>query len=200
MKILIADEDRDFLSTYQRLLQVHSYEVVTAFDGTQVIQALGNGTKYDLLILSRSLPRIPAQALLETAQDRQIPVVMLLRERVRSDWLTDSHPANAYIGFPFFPDELTGLIGEVVEKSQSQEQLEYDGVQIDIGRFLLCGKLRVTNEEINIIRTLKDGQSLSAKRAEPYIHSLNHKLEQLGLPARIRYMIRKGYRMVTSDE
>ena len=92
------------------------------------------------------------------------------------------------------------LTAEVAQKAASSELLSYEDLSVDIGSFLLCGDIRVTNEEINILKSLAERQQFDQKKAEPYIGSLNNKLERLKKKTRIRYVMKEGYRLVTDNE
>lgn len=199
MKILIADPDRDFLVSFQRLLELSEIEVTTAFDGTQVINKTAQQF-FDLVVLSYNIPRISYRELLKMLNENNIPVILLLRNRINADILLDDVLANAHIRFPFFPDEFIGLIHEVADKCSKDEKIVFADTEIDTKKFLLCGKTRVTNEEINTVKALLNSSDIKAKRAEPYINSLNNKFSKLGVRTRIRYKMKEGYRMVIDNE
>lgn len=199
MKVLIADSDRDFLTSFKKLLEFSGNEVTTVFDGTQVLAKTANHS-FDIVILNRSIPRVNSRNIVHILNGSHIPVIMLLGCKINSDILLDDVLANAYLSFPFFPYELTELTKEVTEKVQAKEKLEYADVTVDVSEFLLCGSVRVTNEEINVFRALTDKTELNAKRTEPYINSLNNKLKKLDKKLRIQYLIGEGYRLVTDYE
>ena len=199
LKVLLADSDRDFLKSFKRLLELSGHEVTAVFDGTQVITKTAKH-KFDLVILERNIPSMKSRDIVKMLNEVKIPVIVLLGCKINSDVLIDDVLAKAYLSFPFFPNELTELADEITEKLQSDEKLQYSDAEISVSEFMLCGTVPVTNEEINVFRDLLNGTELNTKRAEPYINSLNNKLEKLNKKPRIRYLMGKGYRLVTDYE
>lgn len=199
LKVLIADPDRDFLTSFKKLMELSSDEVTTVFDGTQVVTKTAHH-KYDMVILSRNIPSMKSRELVGMLNESKTPVIVTLRYKVNSDILLDSVLANSYLSFPFFPSELTGLARDIAEKANSDEILEYSDAQINVSEFMLCGNTRVTNEEINVFQTLINGTQLNPKRMGAYINSLNNKLQKLNRKPRIKYLMGEGYRLVTDYE
>ena len=60
MRVLFAVPDRDLLRCYDKLLEAAFGDVVTAFDGTQVLTMLIE-EQYDIVVLDRKLPRVEHQ-------------------------------------------------------------------------------------------------------------------------------------------
>ncbi len=199
MKILIADPDRDFLQSFKKHLECCSYEIDTAFDGTQVIRKITE-TSFDMVLLGQNIPRVPWSELVRQLNEKKIPSIVMLREKVNSDLLRARILPNAYISFPFFPNELYDLVNQVAEKTDSDEKLSFGEVEVNVSGFILMNKIRVTNGEINIMKTLSQGKEINPKRAGPFINSINNKLTDLGSKIRIKYVMKQGYRMVTVYE
>lgn len=199
LKILIADPDRDFLQTFSQYFMLDGSEVQTAFDGTQVIRKVVGMTP-DLVILGYDIPRVGAVELITQLNEKNIPVIAMLREKVNSDHLLRRELPEAYISFPFFPKELIKLSQEVMEKIGSKEKASFDDLELDIHKFMINGKTKVTNGEMNIFLTLSKGEHLEPKNAGTYINSLNNKFAVLGSKVRIKYVMKKGYGMVTVYE
>ncbi len=199
MKVLIADEDRDFLSSFRKLCELDNNEAVTVFDGTQAVGAVTK-QKFDIVIINRELPRISSRDIIGMLNERNIPVIEISGKRPDSDILLDSVLANAYLKLPFFPYELFDLASEVLKKTGSGEKIIYEDIEINASDFMLCGKQRVTNGEIDIIKTLIAKEKPCEKYAEPYINALNNKFEKLQKKLRIRYLMNEGYRLVSDYE
>lgn len=198
MKILLAEADRDFLSTFRQLLSLDGHEVVTVFDGTQVITKTTT-EHFDLVVLSHQIPRIDCRTLILSLSEKNIPTIVLLDTKISSSILMSEILANAYLAFPFFPNELTELMNEVIKCYNSKETISISDIEIQPSEFKLCGKTPVTAQEIKLVETLIGNKPLDAKRAEPFINSLNNKLEQLGKKNRIKYITGDGYRLVTEN-
>ena len=142
MKILIAEQDRDFSSAFSILFGMDSDTVTVVYDGTQVISRLENGQDFDIAVVDESLPRINAKKLLEPLSARNIPVIVLTSEKLTASKLTASPLANEYISLPFLPAELAGLIKSVSDKKKSKEKLEFEDINISVPDFKLCGSIQ----------------------------------------------------------
>lgn len=196
MNILLAEQDRDFLTAYSRLLGGRGHEVTTVFDGTQALCKLSQES-FELVILDEQLPRVPSDEILRLLISKGIPVIVILHRKINTGILTGELSANAYLSLPFLPNELTALIDSINSKRSSGESLVYGDISFELSEFTLCGSLRVTNEEIEIFRSLiSEKEPDSSKRAGPYINALNFRLEKLGKKQRIEYIMNKGYRLV----
>ena len=113
-KILVVDDDRDFIKITSMILQANNYEVVTAANGEQGLKAMRR-EKPDLVILdvmmSYVLDGIDVRRTM--AQDRDlkdIPVIMatsLTAAKAQGALPTDEYvPASEWIHKPIDPDIL----------------------------------------------------------------------------------------------
>ncbi len=199
MNLLMAHPDRDFSEAFHTLLSLSGYTVTSVFDGTQVITRLA-AQSYDMMIVDENIPRIPVEELLRTCRKKQMPVIVLSGRRLHAAMLSAEPLTNAYLTFPFLPQELIGLIGRVQQQHQNHEPLRFEGVEIHPADFSLCGTVPVTEGETTVFRCLLYHQPIDNKRAGPYIAALNHKLEKLQKNVRIRYLMNDGYRLVKMNE
>ena len=199
LKILLADSNRDFLTSFKKLLELSGHEVICAFDGTQVIQKLHEQNS-DIVILENDIPRIAGKIIISQLNSSDIPVISILSSKINSDILLSDTLSNAYISLPFFPSELEELVTQVTDKKKKGQKTVYEDIEIDEASFRLCDKLRVTNEEINVIKALIDKEDINSRKSWPYISSLNNKLTKLNKKNRIRYVMQEGYRLVTDNE
>ena len=196
MRVMLANPDRDFLLAFTRILEYENDEVTAVFDGTQVITKLASQQKPDIVVLDEGIPRILSREILKQLNENDIPVIMISDRKINSGKLMDNILANAYLSLPFMPGELTELIKSIDSKHKSKEKLEYEDVKFDISGFRLCDEIRVTNEEIDIFRSLVNKGETENKRAVPYINALNRKLRKLRKRPAIKYVINEGYRLV----
>ena len=199
MKILFADSDRDMLMVFKRLFELDGHEVTTVFDAPQVIRKAAQG-HYDIAILNKGLPGEDSRQLIKLMKDNKTPTIMLLSQRVVPVMLMDACAADSYMSFPFFPEELKARADEVFKKASSSEQLNVDGLKINIGKFMSDSGVHYTNEEINILLAIQNGQSFDIRKVSAYINSLNNKFESAGMNTRIKYVINEGYRLVKNNE
>ena len=199
MNILIGNRDRDFLRSFSKLFELEGHTVDTVFDGTQVITSMA-GKKPELVILEAELPRVRNSQLVRLLNDEQIPVIIVMGRKLKTADLLGTDTGSSYISLPFLPAELLSLTEDLVSKRKNGGILRYEDAEMDIGKFLLCGRQKVTNEEINVFQKLADKQDIDPKKATPYIGALNNKLELLGCGTRIKYKLNEGYRLVMNNE
>lgn len=199
LNILIGDPDRDFLMSFKRLFELSGHSIVPVFDGTQVITRLAD-SQFDIVILSRNIPRIMYKDIVKVLNEDNIPVVVISERKINSGMLMDDVLANSYLSLPFLPYELTELVNEINMKIKSDEKIQYSDIEMNLSDFMLCGKIRVTNEEINIFNMLIKREEPDHKKAGPYINALNNKFRKLNKNIRIKYVMNQGYRLVTGNE
>ncbi len=122
-RILVADDDEDFLSAIRAVLEFGGFRVDTAEDGEKALKEIKRH-KYDLLILDVIMPRIDGVKLFQMARKskkyRDVPVLFVsgypvmteLEERKREI----VNKAEAYIQKPFktkeFLETARKLLGE----------------------------------------------------------------------------------------
>ena len=99
MKILFAAPDRDLLECYGQLLEDDLGKTVTAFDGTQVLSLLSDGD-FDILILDKKIPRAAHKTIIERANAKGVPVVLLTDEAAAARRADDLSP-NVRLSYPF---------------------------------------------------------------------------------------------------
>lgn len=95
MKILIADPERDFLTSYRKLSEYAGHEVLTAFDGVQAL-ALIREAGIDAAALGDKLPRVPLSEILSEAKEHGVPVMLL-----RTSEAEPIRTTEAILNFPF---------------------------------------------------------------------------------------------------
>ena len=81
MKLLFAVSDRDLLKSYSKIFELEGIEVKLAFDGTQVVMKTA-AEKFDIAVISESLPRVELKELLRLLYEEEIPTVVITEKRV----------------------------------------------------------------------------------------------------------------------
>jgi DNA-binding response OmpR family regulator len=79
-RILVADDSETVLLMLQRRLEMGGYEVVTATDGQEVLDAIGGGgADPDLILLDAMMPRVSGVEALRRLREQgcEIPIVMI---------------------------------------------------------------------------------------------------------------------------
>jgi len=198
MKILFAAPDRDLLECYKKILEEDIGETLTAFDGTQVMTLLASGS-FDILILDRDIPRVDYKTLLERAESRGIPTVVMTDEPVGSGLLTSEPLPCAWLPHPFTHSALEKAVLDVLATAATEEMAVTGDVRINPKEFRIEGGPRLTLDEINALKALAS-PGTAATENPACVASLNVKLGRAGSKTRIRYAAGKGFEMVTADE
>ncbi len=198
MKILFAAPDRDLLECYKKILEEDIGETATAFDGTQVMTLLSN-ENFDVLILDRDIPRVDYRTVLERAESRKVPSVVLTDEPVGSALMTSEPLPCAWLPHPFTHGMLEDALRGVLETAATEENAVLGDAVINPGSFRIEGGPRLTLDEINVLKALASG-GVSGIESPACVASINIKLNRSGSKTRIKYAAGKGFEAVTGDE
>ena len=128
-KILVVDDDPDFLDALTMILESQGYEVVTARDGVEGLANL-KAEKPDLMILDLLMPKMDGWAVCKELQDprwskyKGIPILILtsVREeasRRRYELETGLElDVDDYVEKPMAPDILLERVGKLLKKKR----------------------------------------------------------------------------------
>ena len=199
MRLLLAHSDRDLLVSFKELLACEGFDVVCAFDGTQVISIRRDGG-FDAAVTAQRLPRVPHTQILRALREAGIPTVVLTETKLTRKTLTAPEIANDYLSFPFDSGELAALIRNVVEKKRGADIIPCGETQIDVSGFVMGDGILLTATEIDLYKSLAAGEVLRVEQLGVYADSLGDKLEASGSKLRIRYIGDEGYKLVKCDE
>ena len=128
--ILIVDDDPDFLSPLQKVLEAESLEVTTARTKTEAQERIFLMRERDIVVLGTQTPGREASSLLkwlkQNAITKDVPVIVIdaaLGKRLTSGWSIDEGEqmdAVEYLTKPVEPTVLVSLIlkllGEVIKR------------------------------------------------------------------------------------
>ncbi|MBO4873640.1 MAG: response regulator transcription factor [Lachnospiraceae bacterium] len=112
MKLLFASAERDLLLCYSRLLQTEGREVLTAFDGPQLLSQLSGSP--DLIIADAALPRLDTAGLIRFLKNEGIRLILLLNDKKQKNAFRENLPEEAFLSYPFSPEELEEKIRETM--------------------------------------------------------------------------------------
>ena len=110
MRILLAAPDRDLLTCYREILAVPFGEVVTAFDGTQVLSLLQTES-FDLVLLDSDIPRVSRKGLFRRIREKKIPVIEMTAGRN----LPGDPAPDAVLTYPFTPEEICAAVSSQLQ-------------------------------------------------------------------------------------
>ncbi|NIN68251.1 MAG: response regulator [Anaerolineae bacterium] len=113
-KVLVVDDDPDFVNITRTILQSQDYQVVTAANGEQALAAMRK-EKPDIVLLDIMMSYIldgldVGREMAEDAELKHIPVIMvtsLTGARAQAEQLSDEYiPVEDWIQKPIDPDTL----------------------------------------------------------------------------------------------
>ena len=123
-KVLVADDSETILLLLRTRLEMEGYEVSTAVDGQEVVEALekiGPDQQPDLILLDAMMPRMSGLDVLRTLRDegREVPVLIVSAHRA-DETLNEAEDlgANACIPKPIDFDDLLGRIADLTSNDR----------------------------------------------------------------------------------
>lgn len=130
-KILVVDDDPDFVNLTRRILQSQNYEVLTASNGEKALAAMRNKERPDLVLLDIMMAYIldgldVSREMAGDAELKDIPVIMvtsLTGARTQMSLPSEEYiPVEDWIHKPIDPDQLLARIEAALKKSVSLER------------------------------------------------------------------------------
>lgn len=115
-RVLIADDSETILLLMRTRLEMEGYEVLTATDGVEAIEAIRNGPAPDILLLDAMMPRKSGiDALRELRDDGlETPVLIVSAHQDEMDaGAADAAEVSGYITKPIDFDRLFACIAEL---------------------------------------------------------------------------------------
>ncbi len=117
-RILVVDDDKDFVSLVQSALEREGYEVETACNGKQGYQKT-KASRPDAIVLDVDMPEVDGGAMAGDLRDEgsTIPIIFLTQllgpgEKRKSSWVGPWR----MLPKPFSPDALLQMLREVLEE------------------------------------------------------------------------------------
>jgi len=124
-KILLVDDDKDFVEATKLVLESKPYDVIVAYDGDEGL-AKARSEKPDLIILDVIMPVkdgfSAAEQLKKDSELKKIPVIMLtsFSEKVGETSLSVSQglalDTEDYVDKPVSPQELLNRVERLIKK------------------------------------------------------------------------------------
>ena len=140
-KILVVDDEEDIVNLISRYAVREGYEVDTASDGSEAIEACGNND-YDAIVMDVMMQDVDGfTACKKIRASKDIPVIMLSAKGTEVDKLFGFEVGvDDYVTKPFSPRELMARINVVIKRSGRSETMPKPS---DDGRFIEAGGIRV---------------------------------------------------------
>jgi DNA-binding response OmpR family regulator len=158
MKVLLAEDDRDFGNILSQYVTINGFDVTLARNGNEAWE-LFNQEKPDICVLDVMMPEMDGFTLGEKIKKVQpdIPVIFLTAKSLKEDIVRGLKiGADDYITKPFDPEVLILRINNILKRAYSSSNDEFK-ISDTVLKFntleLICGN---TKEKL----TLKEAQLL----------------------------------------
>jgi len=123
-KVLIVDDDADFVEMNQRVLEQNGYEVTAAYSGQECLQQV-QSKRPDIVLLDMMMETWSegtnvVDKLRSSRATKNIPIILISAVNLRSNFADvsdteDFLDVDGYMTKPFVPDKLLEKVKEVVE-------------------------------------------------------------------------------------
>jgi DNA-binding response OmpR family regulator len=159
MKILIAEDDRDFGNILTQYVTISGFDVNLARDGKEAWEKF-NEDKPDICVLDVMMPEMDGFTLAGKIKQshRDMPIIFLTAKSLKEDIVKGLKlGADDYITKPFDPEVLILRINNILKRVYSSVNDEYH-VSSTVLRFntleLICGKSKekLTLKEAQLLR------------------------------------------------
>lgn len=123
--VLIVDDEKRFVENTAKILRRRGYEVSSAFDGLQAVEAFQRGTRFDVVVLDVRMPGMDGIETLKEIKriDSQVEVIMLTgHASLESGTRAMRLGAFDYLMKPCDLEDLTAKINEALEVEKIRRQ------------------------------------------------------------------------------
>lgn len=158
MKVLLAEDDRDFGNILSQYVTISGFDVTLGRDGKEAWE-LFNTDKFDICVFDVMMPEMDGFSLAEKVKEIQpdIPLIFLTAKSLKEDIVRGLKiGADDYITKPFDPEVLILRINNILKRSYSSSNDEYK-VSDTVLKFNTLELISVGNKEK---LTLKEAQLL----------------------------------------
>ncbi len=137
-KVLVCDDDEAILESLRIYLANEGYEILTAKDGMEAIERLGE-TDVHCVVLDIMMPRLDGlQATLKIREKHNFPIILLSAKSEDTDKIAGlGFGADDYVTKPFNPLELVARVKSQIRRYVSFGSLEVKASQLITGGVVL---------------------------------------------------------------
>lgn len=118
--ILLVEDEENLHETIKLNFELEGYEVTSAFDGSQALQAVAN-EYFDLIVMDIMLPEIDGISVTENIrlQNIETPILILSAKNASADKIAGlKKGADDYLTKPFNLEELLLRVDKLIEKNK----------------------------------------------------------------------------------
>jgi DNA-binding response OmpR family regulator len=127
MKVLVAEDDRDFGNILTQYISISGFNVTLGRDGKEAWE-LFNKDKFDICVLDVMMPEMDGFTLAEKIKEAQpdVPVIFLTAKSLKEDIVRGLKiGADDYITKPFDPEVLILRINNILKRAYSSSNDEF---------------------------------------------------------------------------
>jgi DNA-binding response OmpR family regulator len=159
MKVLIAEDDRDFGNILTQYVSISGFDVTLGRDGNEAWELFNQG-KFDICVLDVMMPELDGFSLAEKIKKAKpdVPVIFLTAKSLKEDIVRGLKiGADDYITKPFDPEVLILRINNILKRAYSAVNDEYKVSQTVLKYNtleLICGtsKEKLTLKEAQLLK------------------------------------------------
>jgi DNA-binding response OmpR family regulator len=143
-RILLVEDDPNFGTVLKDYLSLNDYNVTLAKDGLEGLIMFKND-EYDICILDVMMPRKDGFSLAKDirAANADIPIIFLTAKTMKEDVLKGYQAgADDYLNKPFDSEVLLYKIKAILQRKETEQNVEEDAFEFKIGKFDFNSKLR----------------------------------------------------------
>ncbi|TYT62216.1 response regulator transcription factor [Natrialba swarupiae] len=119
--VLIAEDEPDLANLYTSRLE-ERYDVRTAYDGTEALEAIDGDI--DVVLLDRRMPGLSGDLVLETIRERNLDCRVAMVTAIEPDFDIVEMGFDDYLVKPVSKPELIEVIDQLLLRSTYDEQLQ----------------------------------------------------------------------------
>jgi DNA-binding response OmpR family regulator len=127
MKVLLAEDDRDFGNILSQYISISGYDVTLGRDGKEAWE-LFNKDKFDICVFDVMMPEMDGFTLAEKVKEAQqdMPLIFLTAKSLKEDIVRGLKiGADDYITKPFDPEVLILRINNILKRAYSSANDEF---------------------------------------------------------------------------
>lgn len=143
-RILLVEDDPNFGTVLKDYLSLNDYKVTLAKDGLEGLIMFKNDD-FDLCILDVMMPRKDGFSLAKDIRgtNSEVPIIFLTARTMKEDVLKGYQSgADDYLNKPFDSEVLLYKIKAILQRKETEQNIEEETFEFKIGKFEFNSKLR----------------------------------------------------------
>jgi two-component system OmpR family response regulator len=160
-RILLVEDDPNFGTVLKDYLSLNDYKVTLAKDGLEGLIMFKNDD-FDLCILDVMMPRKDGFSLAKDIRstNSEVPIIFLTARTMKEDVLKGYQSGgDDYLNKPFDSEVLLYKIKAILQRKETEQNIEEDVFEYKIGKFEFNSKLRHLSYDGGEIQKLSPKES-----------------------------------------